>query len=86
MLKWVVERLEGTAAAVETPVGHVPTPDSLDVEGLDMSREQVEAALAVKTEEWREEIPQITEWFQKFGDKLPTTMWDELSILESRLA
>ena len=86
VLKWVVERLEGKAAAVETPVGHVPTADSLDVSGLDMTREQVEQALAVKPEEWREEIPQITEWFEKFGDKLPSTMWDELEILKSRLA
>jgi phosphoenolpyruvate carboxykinase (GTP) len=86
VLKWVVERLEGTASAVETPVGHVPTADSLDVEGLGMTAEQVEAALAVRPEEWREEIPQITEWFEKFGDKLPTTMWDELEILKSRLA
>jgi phosphoenolpyruvate carboxykinase (GTP) len=80
VLKWVVERLEGT------PVGHVPRADSLDVSGLDMSPEQVEKALAVKPEEWREEVPQITEWFEKFGDKLPSTMWDELEILKSRLA
>ena len=38
VLKWVVERLEGTAAAVETPIGAVPTPESLDVSGLDLSR------------------------------------------------
>jgi phosphoenolpyruvate carboxykinase (GTP) len=86
VLKWVIERLEGTAAAVETPIGHVPTTDSLDVSGLDMTQEQIEQALAVKPEEWREEIPQITEWFEKFGDKLPSTMWDELEILKSRLA
>jgi phosphoenolpyruvate carboxykinase (GTP) len=86
VLKWVVERLEGTAAAVETAVGHVPTVDSLDVSGLDMTPEQVEQALAVVPEEWRAEIPQITEWFEKFGDKLPSTLWDELAILESRLA
>ncbi|HEY0126397.1 MAG TPA: phosphoenolpyruvate carboxykinase (GTP) [Blastococcus sp.] len=86
VLKWVVERLEGTAAAVETPVGHVPTVDSLDISGLDLSPEQVEKALAVQPEEWRAEIPQITEWFEKFGDKLPSTMWDELEILKSRLS
>jgi phosphoenolpyruvate carboxykinase (GTP) len=86
VLKWVIERLEGTAAAEETAVGHVPTPDSLDVSGLDMTREQVEKALAVNKDEWRAEVPQITEWFQKFGDKLPSTMWDELAILEHRLA
>ena len=86
VLKWVIERLEGTAAAVETPIGHVPAAGSLDVSGLDMTSDQVEQALAVKPEEWREEIPQITEWFEKFGDKLPSTMWDELEILKSRLA
>jgi phosphoenolpyruvate carboxykinase (GTP) len=64
----------------------VPAADSLDVSGLDMTPEQVEKALAVQPEEWREEIPQITEWFEKFGDKLPSTMWDELEILKSRLA
>ncbi|MGY1590633.1 phosphoenolpyruvate carboxykinase (GTP) [Geodermatophilus sp. SYSU D00708] len=86
VLKWVVERLEGTAAAVETPIGHVPTADALDVAGLDMTPEQVEKALAVDKDEWRAEVPQINEWFQKFGDKLPSTMWDELAILEHRLA
>jgi phosphoenolpyruvate carboxykinase (GTP) len=85
VLKWVVERIEGTAEAVETPIGRVPTPDALDVEGLDMSREKLEAALAVDATEWREEIPQITEWFEKFGDKLPTVLWTELDGLKARL-
>jgi phosphoenolpyruvate carboxykinase (GTP) len=86
VLKWVVERLEGTAAAVETPVGHVPTADSLDVDGLDLSYEQLRKALAVDADEWRAEIPQITEWFERFGDTLPSTLWDELALLEHRLA
>ena len=37
VLKWAIERIEGKAAAVETPIGHVPTPESLDTEGLDMT-------------------------------------------------
>ena len=86
VLKWVVERIDGQAEAVETPIGHVPTRESLDTEGLSMSAEALEAALAVDPEEWKAELPQITEWFEKFGDKLPTTMWDELEILKSRLA
>ena len=43
VLKWVIERIEGTAAAVETPIGHVPTPESLDTDGLDMTPEQIRA-------------------------------------------
>lgn len=85
VLKWVLERIDGQAAAVETPIGHVPTPDALDVEGLDMSREQLEAALEVDVEEWRAEIPQITEWFEKFGDDLPAVLWTELDGLKARL-
>ncbi len=85
VLKWVVERMEGQAAAVETPIGHVPTPDALDTEGLDMTREQVEAALRVDVEEWKAEVPQIQEWFEKFGDKLPAVLWTELDGLRARL-
>jgi phosphoenolpyruvate carboxykinase (GTP) len=85
VLKWVVERIEGSAAAVETPIGHVPTPESLDVDGLDMTTEQLEQALAVDPDEWRDELPQITEWFDKFGDKLPTVLWTELDGLRARL-
>ena len=85
VLKWVVGRIEGTADAAETPIGYVPTVDSLDLEGLDVTREDIQTALAVDPEEWREEIPQITEWFEKFGDKLPTVLWTELDGLKARL-
>jgi phosphoenolpyruvate carboxykinase (GTP) len=85
VLKWVVERIDGQAAAVETPIGHVPTADALDTEGLDLTREQLEAALTVDVEEWKAEIPQITEWFEKFGETLPATLWTELDGLKARL-
>jgi phosphoenolpyruvate carboxykinase (GTP) len=85
VLKWVVERLDGQAAATETPIGHVPAPGALDVDGLDMTPEAVEAALKVDVEEWKAEIPQIQEWFEKFGEQLPTVLWTELDGLKARL-
>jgi phosphoenolpyruvate carboxykinase (GTP) len=85
VLKWVVERLEGTGAAVETPIGFVPPADGLDLTGLDTPFEDVEAALRVDPEEWRAEIPQVAEWFGKFGDKLPGVLWAELDALKARL-
>ncbi len=85
VLKWAIERIEGKASAVETPIGHVPTIDSLDIDGLDVDRADLEAALKVDPDEWREEIPQITEWFNKFGDNLPTVLWTELDGLKARL-
>ena len=85
VLKWVIERLEGRGAASETPIGMVPPASGLDLSGLDVSVEDVEAALAVDVEEWRAEIPQVTEWFAKFGDKLPGVLWAELDALKARL-
>ena len=85
VLKWVIERIDGQAAAVETPIGHVPAPGSLDIDGLDMTQEAVEQALSVDVEEWKAEIPQITEWFEKFGDQLPAVLWTELDGLKARL-
>ena len=85
VLKWVVERLEGTASATETPIGYVPTPESLDTDGLDLTEAQIKAALAFDSEEWKAEVPLITEWFEKFGDDLPTVLWTELDTLKARL-
>ncbi|GAB2997685.1 phosphoenolpyruvate carboxykinase (GTP) [Saccharothrix stipae] len=85
VLKWAVERIEGKAAAVETPIGHVPTAAELDLSGLDASREDVEAALEFDADEWRAEIPMIEEWFAKIGEKVPTSLRDELEALKLRL-
>ncbi|HTI28161.1 MAG TPA: phosphoenolpyruvate carboxykinase (GTP) [Kutzneria sp.] len=85
VLKWAIERLEGTAAAEETPIGHVPTPADLDLAGLDAPEQDIAAALAFDADEWREELPLIDEWFTKIGDKLPTSLRDELEALKQRL-
>ncbi len=85
VLKWVVERIEGQAEAVETPIGYVPAPGALDTDGLDLSEEALAAALAVDVEEWKAEIPQIQEWFEKFGADLPAVLWTELDGLKARL-
>src|SRR6478735_842743 len=85
VLKWAIERIEGKATAEETPIGHVPTADQIDLDGLDAARADIEAALAVDVEEWKAEIPLIEEWFDKIGPSLPTSMRDELDALKLRL-
>ncbi|MGB3770903.1 MAG: phosphoenolpyruvate carboxykinase (GTP) [Rhodococcus sp. (in: high G+C Gram-positive bacteria)] len=85
VLKWIVERIEHKAAGVDTPVGVVPTADALDIEGLDVSTEDVAEALAVDVEEWKKEIPLIEEWFEFVGEKLPTGIKDEFEALKQRL-
>jgi phosphoenolpyruvate carboxykinase (GTP) len=85
VIKWALERIDGTAAAIDTPIGRVPTPDALDVDGLDMSDDDLRGALGVNVDEWKNEIPLIEEWFDKIGTALPTTMRDELEALRQRL-
>jgi phosphoenolpyruvate carboxykinase (GTP) len=85
VLKWIVERLEGTGEAVDTPVGRVPAPGAIDLTGLAVDPADVEAALRVDPAEWRAELPQIAEWFERFGPKLPGVLWAELDALRARL-
>jgi phosphoenolpyruvate carboxykinase (GTP) len=86
VLKWITERIEGRAAAADTPIGRVPTADHLDLSGLRGEPADVGAALAVDVDEWCAELPHIEQWFDKFGDALPSTLRDHLDALKQRLA
>jgi phosphoenolpyruvate carboxykinase (GTP) len=85
VIKWALERIDGSATAVDTAIGRVPSVDAIDVSGLDISRDQLDAVLAVEPAEWRDEIAGIEEWFDKIGDALPSAMHDELDSLKLRL-
>jgi phosphoenolpyruvate carboxykinase (GTP) len=84
-LKWVFERCNGDAEAEETPIGLVPTPDALDLEGMDLAPERLAELLKVDVDEWRDEIPLIREFFDEFGDKLPGELREALEGLEERV-
>jgi phosphoenolpyruvate carboxykinase (GTP) len=85
VLEWVFRRCDDAAEAAETPIGLVPTVDALDIDGLEISREDVEELLHVDPEEWKPEIEPIREFFAKFGDKLPAELTRQLDALEERL-
>jgi phosphoenolpyruvate carboxykinase (GTP) len=85
VLKWVVERVEGTAEAIETPIGLVPEPEALDTAGLALEPAALELALTVDVDEWKKEVPLIEEWFTKIGDRLPITLHEQLDGLKASL-
>ena len=85
VLKWVFERCAGTADAIATPIGNLPTMDALDVEGLDMGQEQIAALLRVDVAGWLNEIPLISEYFDQYGDRVPAEFRQELAQLKQRL-
>ncbi|MFI7618083.1 phosphoenolpyruvate carboxykinase (GTP) [Nonomuraea terrae] len=83
VLKWIVERLNGEAEAVPSPIGLLPA--ELDTEGLDLSEDDLRALLTVDREVWREEAALIPGHFEKFGSHLPKELWDEYNALLDRL-
>lgn len=86
VLKWIFERCDGTAEAVETPIGLLPTREALDLTGLDISDEALDILLGVDVQGWREEIPLIRAFYQEFGERMPAALLAELDQLEKRLA
>ena len=85
VLKWIFERTEDRGKAVETPIGYLPAADAIDTSGLDIPAEDMAELLRVDTGGWLEEAAGIREYYRKFGDRLPSALWDELEALEKRL-
>jgi len=85
VLKWVFERCEGTADAIDTPIGNLPTLDAMDFDGLDMDENDKAQLLRVDVDGWLQEIPMIKEFYDSFGDHLPAELLDEINDLQNRL-
>ena len=85
VLMWMLGRIRGTAAARETAIGHIPTADALDLDGLDLSPETIEQLFAIDKHDWEAEWASQGEFFQQFGDRLPAGITAEHNALKARL-
>ena len=86
VLEWICRRLEDDADAADTPIGAVPRPEDLVLDGLsDGDKTNTAKALEVNADEWQRELPNIREHFDSFGDRLPEALQEELAALEKRL-
>ncbi|NLB66717.1 MAG: phosphoenolpyruvate carboxykinase (GTP) [Lentisphaerae bacterium] len=85
VLKWVCERVQGRAQAIETPIGLLPVPDGIDTTGLNIPDEDMEELLSVDAQAWLKDIPAMREHYARFGDTIPAAMHQELDALEQRL-
>jgi phosphoenolpyruvate carboxykinase (GTP) len=86
VLKWVIDRCFDRVDAQETPIGYVPRPGDINTEGLDISEGVLKSLLGIDKGQWVQELKGLREFFEKFGDRLPKEIWDELHALEKRLA
>ncbi|HVO80352.1 MAG TPA: phosphoenolpyruvate carboxykinase (GTP) [Terriglobales bacterium] len=85
VLKWIFERCEGKAKAVDTPIGRLPGTTDLDLQSLDLSSANLAKLLSVDLDGWLAEVPLIREHFAKFGSHLPEGLSREVDDLEARL-
>ncbi|MER5692273.1 phosphoenolpyruvate carboxykinase (GTP) [Streptomyces mirabilis] len=85
VLKWIVDRLDGRAEGVETPIGILPAKGALDTKGLDLSEADLDFLLTVDKDVWREEAALVPEHLNTFGEHTPKELWDEYRALVRRL-
>ena len=85
VLKWVIDRCEGHATALRTPIGNVPRSEDLDLSGLDLKRSTLDALLRIDHAVWRREVDEISAYFATFGARVPECLRQQLVRIKSEL-
>jgi phosphoenolpyruvate carboxykinase (GTP) len=86
VLSWIFARCDGTAEAVDTPIGRLPAEGALDTTGLDISPNTLDTLLSVDADGWREEARSVLEYYQRYGTRMPRALIAEAEALRTRLA
>jgi phosphoenolpyruvate carboxykinase (GTP) len=77
VIRWIIDRCEGRAEARETPIGFLPRPADIDISGLDVATETMEALLSVNLDAWRDEMDSVGEYLDSYGERLPEQLKQE---------
>ena len=85
VIDWIIRRLQGEAEAVETPIGLVPAPGSLNLDGIDVPEQDLEELFAIDADAWLEEAELTEEFYDLFGDRTPAELRAQLDALRARL-
>ena len=85
-IEWALRRVNGEVDAVDALNGRQPLRDDLNLDGLDLSDEQLDELFALDPAAWAQEADLTEEYFARFGDRLPAALTDELEALRRRIA
>lgn len=77
VLKWIIDRCEKRCNSIETPVGNIPEISSIDIRGLNLSREDLKDICDIKPKGWKEEMAEVGKLLESFGNKTPHTLIEE---------
>ena len=85
MLSWVIDRCEGRAGAVETPIGHLPRKQDLDLAGLGIADATLDQLLSVDPAAWHREIDDIGRYLGEYGDRTPAALHEQVRRVKAAL-
>ncbi len=77
VLRWIIERCESRVGCVDTPIGLLPEPQDIDIEGLDVAQDTMQTLLSIDPEQWLDEMHSVGEYLEEFGDRLPDELRQE---------
>ena len=83
---WILARCEGKVDAVETPIGYVPKPEDINIEGLDgVTIDTIKDLLSIDTQSWLDDVKNIEDFYAQVGSHVPHELYEELGELKGRL-
>jgi len=84
VLMWALDRIRGKAGAIDTPIGRIPTPGSLNLDGLDIPKPALDELFRVDRDQWAQSRADTHEFFNGFDDRFPQALWDEWNAVGKR--
>ncbi len=85
VIDWIIRRINGEIGAVESPIGRLPHTEDLNLEGLEISDDDLRELFAVDPATWQQEADLTEEYFATFDGKIPAALQAELAALRYRL-
>ena len=85
VLKWIVDRTHDKVKAKDTPLGGIPQLSDLNLQGIDIPREELEKLFEINPAQWKSELADIHKFFGQFGSRIPAALWKQFKDLEDKL-
>ena len=85
VVDWIIRRISGDVAAVDSPIGRLPIVSDLNLDGIDVPQADLDELFSVDPQAWKTEADLTEEFYDTFGDRVPAALRAELASLRYRL-
>ncbi|NUT13038.1 MAG: phosphoenolpyruvate carboxykinase (GTP), partial [Cupriavidus sp.] len=86
VLEWMIQRVKGDAGSVETPIGHLPSMQDLNLDGIALSEEAQAKLFGFDHAGWQAEFASIGQYLDEYGPRMPQALKDEQQRIAKALA